>query len=262
MGTKCAPPYACLVIGYLEETILFPIELPKYFNVEEINLIKEVLKRYMDDGFLLWPYDLNFDNFLLSLNSLDPSIKFTYEKASFYINNIGEEIQELNFLDIKVILKNYINIETDIYYKQTNSHDYLPYDSSHPQPCKDNIPFNLAKRIIVFVSDSNLVESRLLELRNWLTLCKYPKHIITKAFHNAKLQGPAPQPKEKNDNLPFVTTYHENIDNKNVLNNIKRRINNTSNDLKEIYDNNNVFLSQRQPKNMLRILSSTSIKKN
>ena len=28
MGTKFAPPYACLSVGYLEETILFPRLLP------------------------------------------------------------------------------------------------------------------------------------------------------------------------------------------------------------------------------------------
>ena len=27
MGTKFAPPYACLTMGYLEETMLFPITL-------------------------------------------------------------------------------------------------------------------------------------------------------------------------------------------------------------------------------------------
>ena len=32
MGTKCAHPYACLTVGYLEETTLFTNELPKYFN--------------------------------------------------------------------------------------------------------------------------------------------------------------------------------------------------------------------------------------
>ena len=31
MGIKCAPPYACLVVGYKEETELFLIELPKFF---------------------------------------------------------------------------------------------------------------------------------------------------------------------------------------------------------------------------------------
>ena len=31
METKCAPPYACLTIGYQEETKFFTQELPKYF---------------------------------------------------------------------------------------------------------------------------------------------------------------------------------------------------------------------------------------
>ena len=54
MGTKCAPPYACLSIGYQEETKLFTQELPKYFSNEECLLIKEFFKRYMDDGFIFW----------------------------------------------------------------------------------------------------------------------------------------------------------------------------------------------------------------
>ena len=53
MGTKCAPPYPYLVVGYKEETKLFPIELPKFFSTEELQITKEVLRRYMDDGFLL-----------------------------------------------------------------------------------------------------------------------------------------------------------------------------------------------------------------
>ena len=40
MGTKCAPPYTCLNIGYHEETKLFTQELPKYFYNEECLLIK------------------------------------------------------------------------------------------------------------------------------------------------------------------------------------------------------------------------------
>ena len=44
METKCAPPYACLPIGYQEETRLFTQESTKYFSVEECELIK-VFKR-------------------------------------------------------------------------------------------------------------------------------------------------------------------------------------------------------------------------
>ena len=36
MGTKCAPPYACLAIGYQEETKLFMQELPKYFSMKSV----------------------------------------------------------------------------------------------------------------------------------------------------------------------------------------------------------------------------------
>ena len=32
MGTKFAPPYANLSVGFLEERVLFPVELPKYFS--------------------------------------------------------------------------------------------------------------------------------------------------------------------------------------------------------------------------------------
>ena len=51
MRTKCAPPYACLAIGYQEGTKRFTQELlPEYFSIEECELMKEVFKRYMDDA--------------------------------------------------------------------------------------------------------------------------------------------------------------------------------------------------------------------
>ena len=55
MGTKFAPRYACLSVGYLEETILFPRLLPLHFTLTECKLIEEIFKRFMDDGFVLWP---------------------------------------------------------------------------------------------------------------------------------------------------------------------------------------------------------------
>ena len=54
LGTKCAPQYACLTIGYQEETKLFTKDLPKYFSNEECLLIREFFKRYMDDNFFFW----------------------------------------------------------------------------------------------------------------------------------------------------------------------------------------------------------------
>ena len=78
------------------------------------------------------------------------------------------------------------------YYKDTNTHDYLPCDSAHPDHSKDNVPYNLAKCIIVFVSNEEKIEYWLNELKNWLKSCKYPKNVINGAFRNARLQGLAP----------------------------------------------------------------------
>ena len=55
IGTKFVPPYACLSIGYLEETILFPRLLPLHFTLTECKLIEEISKRLMDDDFVFWP---------------------------------------------------------------------------------------------------------------------------------------------------------------------------------------------------------------
>ena len=58
MGTDFAPPYACLCMGYLEETKLFP-ELQRRFNYVDFELIIKFLLRYIDDGFEIWPIFLD-----------------------------------------------------------------------------------------------------------------------------------------------------------------------------------------------------------
>ena len=190
MGTKFAPAYACLTIGYLEETKLFPVILPKYFNADICCYIENNYFRYMDDGFIALPREI--DPYLLknALNELDESIKFTMELGQ----KVSEprNIETLNFLDIKIILVEGRFISTDIYYKETNPHKYLDFNSAHPSHIKESIPFNLAKKIIVFVSDPELIQQRLKELEEWLLDCNYPFEKIQAAFHRAKVQGPAP----------------------------------------------------------------------
>ena len=47
---------------------------------------------------------------------------------------------------------------------------------------------------------------------------KYSDHIISNAFYNAaKLQGIAPKPKNNFNNIPLVTIFHEDIDNKKII---------------------------------------------
>ena len=69
---------------------------------------------------------------------------------------------------------------------------------------------------------------------------------MSNAFYNAKLQGPAPIPKNNFNNKCFVTFLHEDIYNKIIMKNIKRKIENTPSDyIKGIFQESNIFLSQR-----------------
>ena len=114
----------------------------------------------MDDGFILWPLKKN----LKCLNNMHPSIKFTFEKPEIIYEN-KQKVQVLNFLDVKLILYKGNSVETNIYYNLTNTHDYLPCDNAHPDHTKNNIPYNLAKRIIFFVFNPEKVIICLDELR-------------------------------------------------------------------------------------------------
>ena len=253
MGSKCAPPFACLTVAYLEESKLFPIILPNYFNILQQKWIEDNLKRYMDDGFLALLNTINISTFMKCLNMMHPKIQFTDERAKFVTQN-GLKSQRLNFLDVTVILNQKNQIETDVYYKATNSHDYLNYNSSHPDHTKNNVPFNLAKRLICFVTNDKVLQSRLKELRTFLKQCDYPESVIEKGIYNAKLQGPAPKTSEKV--IPLVTTNYANLKLNNVIRRKKHHIEHTpSNELKDTFKTCNFILSQRQPKNLLRILS-------
>ena len=94
-------------------------------------------------------------------------------------------------------------------------------------PAKKKIPYNLAERVIVLETDPKKVKLRINEFRTLLKNKKYPDHIVSSSFYNAKLQGPATKPKNNFNNVPFVTTFHENIDNKIIMKNIKRKIENS-----------------------------------
>ena len=84
------------------------------------------------------------------------------------------------------------------------SSNYLPYNSANSDHTKNNIPYNLAKRIIVFVSNPEKVIICLEELRQFLKECKHPEHAISKIIFNAKLQGPAPNP-ERSKNVILLS---------------------------------------------------------
>ena len=251
MGITVAPQYACLTIGYLEETKLLTKILPSRFPRNIVNCIMEFFKRYMDDGFVPLPTSINQEVFLQCLNDLHKNINYTLEPA-VTDNSSGKQI--LNFLDIKIIKDTNNNIETEIFYKPTNSHQYLDFTSQHLRHTLENIPFNLAKRIIVFNSDNGKVTKHLKDLKKWLIKCNYPVETIDRCFHRAKLQGPAPE-KHSNKNIPFVTTNYGNMNFNQMTKKITNLLQSCEDDkLKNIFEESHVILAMKLPANIQKLL--------
>ena len=260
MGTIFAPPYACLSIGFLEETKLYP-EIERLFP-DLYSIIIDYFSRYMDDGIVPWPDEANIDIFLQILNSLDPNIRFTLEK-SIDSQEYGMKIQILNFLDLSLILHADGKIETDIFYKETNSHEYLRYDSHHPKHIKDNIPYTLAKKIIVFCTNYDKEQLRLKELKKWLLNSGYPNHLIEQKFHKARLQGPANEPITQNKEITFVTTFSSKFDTKNITKKCQNLLKYSKNErLNTVFKDVRIITAMRQPKNLLRQLTSAKFQSN
>ena len=120
----------------------------------------------MDDGFVLWPKNANINVFREIFNELYPSLKFTVEKGkSNSEQTIDTFVQVLNFLDISIILHQNGWLETEIFYKETNLNDYLNHFSHLLEHRKQNISYNLATRMIIFVSDKPKINERLSQLK-------------------------------------------------------------------------------------------------
>ena len=247
MGTKFAPIYATLVLGYIEE-ILYS-EIAKEFGENFSEYFKHFWKRFLDDVFILWNrdrYDLNKLNEIL--NTLHPDLNFTNENNQ----------HELAFLDVKII-NNRGKLETDLYHKETDSRQYLPFSSCHPRHIKTNIPFCLARRICSIVSNDNKRQQRLDELKEILKEQQYPQSIINTGIEKAKnltIQELRTVKTKTDENIiPFVSTFNPRNPEMHhiIIQNIP--ILYADPDMKEIFAKYDIIKSKRQPFNLKKILT-------
>ena len=93
---------------------------------------------------------------------------------------------EVNFLDVRVKIEkdaeNY-SLMTDIYYKITDSKQYLDFRSNHPRHIKSNIPINLARRLCLIVNKEDILNLRLKELKKIPPFEKLPRE-FNNIWHN------------------------------------------------------------------------------
>ena len=166
MDTKVASIYATLVLAYLEEKLYNQAE--QEFDPDFRIYLEDNFKRSLDDCFIIFTKsEEELKGFHALLNTLHPSIKFSIEKSR----------TRLSFLDPQVTNQNG-TLLTDIYNKRTDSKQYLLYTSCHPKHIRNTIPYNLARRLKMIVSDETILITRLEALNTFLLRQKYPRHSL------------------------------------------------------------------------------------
>jgi len=195
MGTKVAPSFANLFMAHFEDKWVYPYR-PKPL----------VWLRYIDDIFIVWPHgEPSLQEFISHLNSCHHSIKFTADLSP----------TSINFLDTTVKIDTNGKLYTDLYCKPTDSHNYLLFDSAHPQHCKRSLPYSQllrVRRICTYIDD---FDKNSLILASHFKRRGYPNEIIEEALIKARradrnlLLHPAPSDLDKKtDSLFLIDTYH------------------------------------------------------
>ena len=158
IGTKFAPPYACIFMDRVETEFL------------ETGINKPwVWDRFIDDIFFIWTHGRDkLMSFLERLNCFHPNLKYTYE--------ISET--KVNFLDLLVSLEGN-EFVTDLYCKPIDGHQYLHYESSHPIHTRRSAVYSQALRIRRMCTKEKDSEKHLQELRSWFENRNYPEKLIT-----------------------------------------------------------------------------------
>ena len=191
IGTKFAPGFANIFMGYLEERFIGLCDLKPW-----------VWWRFLDDVFMIWLHsEEELKIFLDRLNTFHNSIKFTWE--------IG--FRRICFLDVAVTLTEG-GFVTDVYNKPTDVHQYLNYGSCHPPHVKRGIPYGQGLRLKRICGSDETLKSRLDDLRGFLMERGYDQSFIDKQFvrvrncNHAVMQGQ--QAKKKEDRICLVLDFH------------------------------------------------------
>ena len=164
MGSPLGPALANIFVGYYESKLFQTTSKP------------EMYYRYMDETFVVFSNEDECDLFLYSLNSLHPSLRFTFKKES----NLG-----LPFLDV-LVEKSPSKFITSIYRKPTFTGQYLRWNSFSPRKRKTNLILTLTHRALAICAPERL-PSEVEKIKFILLTNGYPEHVI-KSFMAMKMK--------------------------------------------------------------------------
>ena len=160
--------------------------------------------RFIDDIFTIWEHgEEEFLKFMEYLNSIDPNIQFTFKYSR----------ECVEFLDV-LVKRDGDKLSTDLYVKETDSHQFLHFDSCHPYHTKKGIPYGQALRIRRICSDYDCFKSRVTDLKRWLVSRGYKGDLVESQIDKARrfdrdaLLSEVNQRVNDFNKVYFVVTYH------------------------------------------------------
>ena len=236
MGSRLGPNCACLFVGHVEEQIfqLYPGKKP------------DLYKRYIDYIAGAASCSKNeLDNFGEFINNFHPSLKFTWAISD----------NQLPFLDL--LLKPIPQgLTTSIHYKETDSHSYLTYKSSHPVRYKNSVPYSQFPRLKRICSDENDYKTKGKEMASFFLQRDYPLAVVDRALqhvHTIPRDTALRPPNDGQSNkevIPLILTY--NPINHHVKNILSRNFDllKSDSETKELFDNSWVLGAYRRNTNL------------
>ena len=181
MGSPLSPVLANLFMEYFESELLPTISpLPKLWV------------RYVDDIFMLWPLDKNFDDFFAKVNALVPSIKFTTE---------WEVGSNMPFLDTKVH-RQISGFHFGVYRKPTHSNQYIHYFSWQSDNIKKSSIFSLLFRAYRLCDYPHL-DREINFLHKAFKRVGFPDHVFEEVHSKVKKRVFSPSATDNDDGEPF-----------------------------------------------------------
>ena len=123
MGKRFAPHYANIFMANWEDEIF-----------AKAKVHPTIYFRFFDDGFMIWERSQQeLDEFIMVMNSHDPSIQITAER----------DICQGTFLDVTVFkgpkFKHHNTLDTKVAFKPTDTHELLDRHSFHPKHTFDGL---------------------------------------------------------------------------------------------------------------------------
>jgi hypothetical protein len=244
MGTKLAPGYAINSMGKFEAKFVYT------YKKQPLLFL-----RFIDDIFIIWTHGRDeLMEFIDHLNNCSDTIKFTHE-----ISN-----ESISFLDTLVSIDKG-KLKTDLYCKPTDSHNYLRYESSHPQRCKDSIPFSQFLRMRRICSDIADFDRHVVCTSTYFVKQGYPIALLQEAALHARsldrTQLLLPKCKSTDpdqDRVFLISTYNPHDSTLRDLTHKNWDILGKS-QTTEFLHNKKLMCGYRRPKNLRDILTRASI---